>query len=186
MKIVWGLLVALGALIITDPLFGDEIKALVVKRELARLQELAEAEAQKPSLDRSLPLYERLRSEVDALRAYLGPLDDWWVRGAALDLDAFRDALNRAIVRTREAQETEALRQQVILAAGWPVHIEAAVLAKTVLPGMTPAQVTLAWGLPLRKLETLTAQGKSEHWIYGADQHVFFKNGVVAAVQQGR
>lgn len=187
MKVLKGLLVALvGIISVTDLAFADEIRAQIAKRELAKLLELAEVEAQKLYLDRSLPLYERLLSEANALQWYLGPTDSWQARSVARDIDTFRDELNRAIERTREAQETEALRQQAIHAAGWPPHIEKAVLAKTVLPGMTTAQVTLAWGLPLRRLETLTARGKSEHWIYGIDQYVYFENGVVTIVQRGR
>jgi hypothetical protein len=94
-------------------------------------------------------------------------------------------------LRAAQAAEAkrEAQRQTKIQAYGWPKDIEPAVIGRSVMPGMTAEQVTLAWGRPQRVNETIYAKyakTRSEQWVYYSDRIVYFENGRVTAIQISR
>jgi hypothetical protein len=86
----------------------------------------------------------------------------------------------------KQAREREAQRQDAIRARAWPKDIEAAVIERRVLLGMTTEQVTLAWGRPQRINQTLQYSGLSEQWVYSTSTLVYFENGRVTAIQGSR
>jgi hypothetical protein len=96
-----------------------------------------------------------------------------------------REETARAEARRRE-HAAEAKRQAAIRAHGWPKRIEAAVVERKVMPGMTPEQVTLAWGRPRSVNQTIRASGVSEQWVYSISGYVYFENGRVTAIQTSR
>ena len=97
--------------------------------------------------------------------------------------------LARVVLTVRELTTQEAVdreRQATVRARGWPKNIEAAVIERRVLLGMTMDQVTLAWGRPQRVNQTLRASGLSEQWVYSISTYVYFENGRVTAIQSSR
>jgi len=49
--------------------------------------------------------------------------------------------------------------------------------------GMSEDEATLAWGPPQGKNNTTTAAGRSEQWVYPANQYLYFDNEVLASFQ---
>ena len=53
-------------------------------------------------------------------------------------------------------------------------------------PGETTDQVVASWGKPRNINETITAAGKSEQWVYGSGQYLYFDNGILKTIQTSR
>jgi hypothetical protein len=85
-------------------------------------------------------------------------------------------------VTVRAARE----RESAIRARGWPASVTQAAVDKKVIIGMTTEQVVAAWGRPYNINETITARGKSEQWVYGSGQYLYFDNGVLKTIQRSR
>jgi hypothetical protein len=49
--------------------------------------------------------------------------------------------------------------------------------------GMTPGQTRCVLGEPERVNTTTTATGVSEQWVYGTGRYVYFRDGMVEAIQ---
>jgi len=51
--------------------------------------------------------------------------------------------------------------------------------------GMTTKQVLeqTSWGKPNRTNRTTTAHGTSEQWVYGNSNYLYFRNGILSAIQ---
>lgn len=98
----------------------------------------------------------------------------------------------KAAEQERERKEREASmragreREAAIRARRWPPSIEKAAIERKVLIGMTTEQVTASWGRPYSINETITARGKSEQWVYGTGQYLYFDNGILKTIQTSR
>lgn len=99
---------------------------------------------------------------------------------------------NRSVVPDtphREAQRREAAAKEAawvasIRAKGWSAEVTRLVIAGQIRVGMTEAQVRAAWGEPRHVNRTESAYGTSTQWVYGSRSYVYFRNGVVSAIQQ--
>jgi hypothetical protein len=88
--------------------------------------------------------------------------------------------------QAQEQLKRERERENSIVARGWPASITSAVSERNVLPGMTPEQVTEAWGPPRGVNQTIRATGVSEQWVYGLGRYVHFDNGRVTTILKSR
>jgi hypothetical protein len=50
--------------------------------------------------------------------------------------------------------------------------------------GMTAEQVRLAWGKPEHVNSTVTANRRSEQWVYHSQQYVYFEDDIMTSLQQ--
>lgn len=80
----------------------------------------------------------------------------------------------------------EAHRAALIRSFGWPKRFADAAIVREVVIGMTSDMVVAAWGKPRRINTTVTAQGRSEQWVYDLSTFVYFTNGRVSTVQTSR
>ena len=71
-------------------------------------------------------------------------------------------------------------RRQEINAKAWPERVKLAVLEKRVEIGMTPEQVTAAWGQP-RSID-VTPTNRQEQWTYSGPTYLFFTKGAVVTI----
>lgn len=81
--------------------------------------------------------------------------------GRIVDARIVSDSVRRARARAARASAA-AMRNR-----GWSAEDIALIQAGKVRIGMTAAQVRAAWGAPDRIRTTVTADGRSEHWVYG-------------------
>lgn len=86
------------------------------------------------------------------------------------------NAENRERERQFEAVRNKAISRQ-------PVELQQIIRSHKIRLGMTPEQVTLAWGRPQDINRTTTLGGTREQWVYGLKTYVYFQDGVVTAVQ---
>ena len=68
----------------------------------------------------------------------------------------------------------------------FPQNIRSAIKKHQIILGMTPRQVVLSWGSPENKNITFNKFGKSEQWVYGLGEYVYFENGKVTSLQVSR
>lgn len=65
----------------------------------------------------------------------------------------------------------------------WPTSAIEAIKNKRVFIGMNREQVVLSWGEPTNKNLTVTGKGTKEQWVYGIGDYLYFRNGVLEALQ---
>jgi hypothetical protein len=65
----------------------------------------------------------------------------------------------------------------------WGDKVWDEIAASKVSIGMTNEQVEFAWGKPKDIHKTITATTVDEQWVYGDQQYIYFRNGVVTAIQ---
>lgn len=80
-----------------------------------------------------------------------------------------------------EARARNAAREKAI--ARQPAELRNVIRNHKIKLGMTPEQVTLAWGRPQDINRTTTLGGTREQWVYGMKTYVYFQGGVVTAIQ---
>lgn len=78
--------------------------------------------------------------------------------------------------RARNAAREKAISRQ-------PAELRNVIRSHKIKLGMTPEQVTLAWGRPQDINRTTTLGGTREQWVYGIKSYVYFQGGVVTAIQ---
>jgi hypothetical protein len=161
-----------------------ELTPPVLAEEVSRLEEAVNTESAKPLGSQAAAAYERFSKAIDALRDRIDRalMADTLTYATSGPAHARLTALSIRI----DKASTRAARFAAVSARGWPVHIRDAVLREQVLVGMTPSQVIEAWGPPLRMVETVTAAGRSEQWVYGIGTYVHLTNGIVTAIQTTR
>ena len=59
-----------------------------------------------------------------------------------------------------------------------------AIMESKVFIGMTDKQVKKSWGTPNDINRTITSRVISEQWVYGANQYLYFENGILTTIQQ--
>lgn len=64
------------------------------------------------------------------------------------------------------------------------IHIWDQILQNEVEIGMTEEMVLLAWGIPSKINPTELKEVKSEQWVYEQRGYIYFKNGIVDAIQK--
>lgn len=75
-------------------------------------------------------------------------------------------------------------RRQEIGRKAWPEHVKLAVLGNRVELGMTPEQVTAAWGEP-RNVD-ITPTTRQEQWTYSGPTYLYFTDGALAMIARTR
>jgi hypothetical protein len=88
--------------------------------------------------------------------------------------------------RAKARAEEQRARIDAIRAQRWPKEVEDAVIQGKVMIGMTPQQVTLSVGKPMKVNRTIRASGSSEQWVYGQDDYLYFENGRLVTIQTSR
>lgn len=68
-------------------------------------------------------------------------------------------------------------------ASDWSTSVIEAIKNKRVFIGMNREQVVLSWGEPTNKNLTVTGKGTKEQWVYGIGDYLYFRNGVLEALQ---
>jgi hypothetical protein len=103
---------------------------------------------------------------------------------------ADRDARAARAKREQEqldaAVRAESQRRLVIAGKGWPATVEAAVIARRILIGMTQEQVREALGAPLHVNETIRTSGTTEQWVYPGPKYLYFEDGRLAVIMRSR
>jgi hypothetical protein len=66
----------------------------------------------------------------------------------------------------------------------WPTSVQSAVRAQQLLVGMTPPQVAMSRGQPMKRERVTDTTGVSEVWSYGRSVEVFFRGGKVVRVRE--
>lgn len=82
-----------------------------------------------------------------------------------------------------DEKEAKQLAKAVLKKYG-PVNGKAINNGKVLL-GMTPDMCILAWGKPGAITKSTTAKGVVEKWVYSKLEFIIFKNGRVAAINEG-
>ena len=70
--------------------------------------------------------------------------------------------------------------------AGWDRSTCEAIAKRQTIVGMTAEQVRLAWGKPDHVNSTITGNHRSEQWVYGSNQYVYFEDGIMTSLQQSK
>jgi hypothetical protein len=153
-------------------------------KEAEDILQIYKSERAKPESHQSLGTYDELKRRIDAMWIDFMRVSGSSEKGRTLriEIGTASDWLRHGIARLRD----EKMRTGRIKEQQWPIDIEAAVLDRRVLVGMTTEQATLAWGRPLKVHETLSASGKAEEWVYPKGARFHFVNGELRVIQTSR
>lgn len=85
----------------------------------------------------------------------------------------------RRIAARREAEALAARRAYVDARPAMPASHREAILARSILAGMTRDDVLTAWGKPESKNVTQGKGWRSEQWAYPGNRYLYFRNGIL-------
>lgn len=97
-----------------------------------------------------------------------------------------------AAAANKEADAKEAAFLKTAAGKIWQKHKEwgretcETIAKRQTIVGMTAEQVRLAWGKPDHVNSTITGNHRSEQWVYGSNQYVYFEDGIMTSLQQSK
>ena len=156
-------------------------------------------ELNRPLLEQSVVRLRAINTDINALAREIAlaiPRAD--SKAAVVSYADVRDEIRQVMERVAEytarlperqrrvvnEQRARQARIAALQSKGWPAEVLAMVLAGEVRIGMTADQAREAWGPPQSMNTTVTKSGRSEQWVYGVGQYLYFENGVLTAIQQ--
>jgi hypothetical protein len=104
----------------------------------------------------------------------------------------FRVKEAAAAAANKEADAKEAAFLKTTAGKIWQKHKEwgretcETIAKRQTIVGMTAEQVRLAWGKPDHVNSTITGNHRSEQWVYGSNQYVYFEDGIMTSLQQSK
>lgn len=91
-------------------------------------------------------------------------------------ISLYEAAMQRAVVIDKKERAQE---------AAWAKEAKRRAALPGVRIGMTPNDVinNTSWGKPKSVNRTITAYGRSEQWVYGSSNYLYFVNGTLTTIQ---
>ncbi len=177
----------LFGLYVPDPVSAQSSASpWALMKEAEEIVQAYKRERAKPASEQSSVRYDELKSRIDLIWTDFMKVSTLSEKGRTLRIE-IGTASDWLRGRQREIREAKIkAREAAIKAQQWPSDIEAAVLARKAITGMTTEQAAMAWGPPLKINETISASGKAEEWVYRGGARLHFENGELRVIQTSR